>query len=81
MFNRLNEETMKEIVGQKIKQLVKDYQKHQVKIKISHSCIHTIIKKSEFEKFGARKIDKLIEDLVDEKIMDRLCEGNVIIQV
>lgn len=81
LFNRLNEETMKEIVGQKIKQLVKDYQKHQVKIKISHSCIHTIIKKSEFEKFGARKIDKLIEDLVDEKIMDRLCEGNVIIQV
>lgn len=81
LFNKLTEDVIKDIAVQKVKQLIKVYKSNHVDIKVGKSCIQELIRKSDFDKFGARKIDKLIEDLIDEKIIDRLCEGNVIIQV
>lgn len=81
MFHPLSENAIKEIVMKKIKKLKNGYQQKDVHIQISNKMINEIVSKCEYDKFGARKIDKVIEDVIDEKIIDSLCEGNVRIHI
>lgn len=81
MFNPLDEKSIKEIVEQKIKRLIDVYHKNHINISVSKKTINQIIEKCEFDKFGARKIDKIIEDRIDEKIIDNLCDKNVRIHI
>ncbi len=76
MFHSLDKENIKEIVVKKIKSLIEHYKQNGVNIKISNKIITDIVEKSEFDKFGARKIDKIIEDVIDEQVVDSLCQGN-----
>ena len=72
-FNRLNEENIKNIVNIKINNLMKKYK--NIKIKIDESVIDEIIKLSNYNEFGARKIEKIIKDKLENIVIDKIIDN------
>lgn len=70
IFNKLNKETIEKIIYNKFKELKRKY--HNFNIKINDNVIKEIIKISEYNTFGARKIDKIIENKIETIIIDKI---------
>lgn len=74
-FNKLTEENIKEIIKINISDLKKKYINYNIGIK--ENIYKDIIKLSDYEEFGARKIDKIIKDKVENKIIDAIIEEKI----
>ena len=72
-FNSLNEINIKKITKKEIKKLKSKYQ--NIKITISDEVIDDIIKESNYQEFGARKITKIINDKLENIIIDYLIDN------
>ncbi len=72
-FNRLTEENIKKIIDIKINNLINKYK--NIKIKIEDNVINDIIKLSNYNEFGARKIDKIIKDKLENIIIDKIIDN------
>lgn len=72
-FNRLSEDNIKNIIDMKINNLVKKYK--NIKIKIDDNVISEIVKLSNYYEFGARKIDKIIKDKLENIIIDKIIDN------
>ena len=48
------------------------YKKKNITISVSYDIIKEITNESMYEEFGARKIDKIIKDKIEKKIIDAL---------
>lgn len=72
-FNRLTEENIKKIINIKINNLFNKYK--NIKIKIEDNVIDDIIKLSNYNEFGARKIDKIIKDKLENIIIDKIIDN------
>ncbi len=72
-FNRLTEENIKNIINNKINKLINKYK--NIKIKIDENIINDIIKLSNYNEFGARKIDKIIKDKLENIIIDKIIDN------
>ena len=73
MFNYLEFDSIKKIVKDKISKLKKKYK--DIKISISNSVIDEIIDKSNYNEFGARKIDKIIKTDIEDTIISSIIEN------
>lgn len=80
-FQKLSEETIIKIIQKKILELKKYYQDYKIKIRVSRKIIDKIIQDSKYEIYGARRLNKLIEEIVDEQIIQALLldKNNVLI--
>ena len=78
-FNRLNEENIIKIIKNELLKLKNKYSKY--KINISNNVIKEIINLSNYEEFGARKINKImvsnIENIIIDTIIDNKKEINI----
>ena len=72
-FNRLTEKNIKKIIDIKINNLFNKYK--NIKIKIEDNVIDDIIKLSNYNEFGARKIDKIIKDKLENIIIDKIIDN------
>ena len=72
-FNRLTEENIKKIIDVKIRNLFNKYK--NIKIKIENNVIDDIVKLSNYNEFGARKIDKIIKDKLENIIIDKIIDN------
>lgn len=72
-FNRLTEENIKKIIDIKVNNLFNKYK--NIKIKIEDNVIDDIIKLSNYNEFGARKIDKIIKDKLENIIIDKIIDN------
>lgn len=79
IFNKLKEEDIKKIIKNKIKILKNKYIKY--KIKISNNVIEEIVNLSNYNEFGARKIDKIISSRVENIIIDNILNNEKIINI
>ena len=70
-FNHLDEEIIKKIINKKIDELKKKY-KDKLSIKIDENVIGEIIELSNYQEFGARKIEKLVKDKIESIIIDEI---------
>lgn len=70
LFNKLNKENIEEIINKKLALLKEKYQ--NININFKESIIDEIIKLSEYKTFGARKIDKIIENKIETLIIDKI---------
>ncbi|MDO4975000.1 MAG: AAA family ATPase, partial [Alphaproteobacteria bacterium] len=70
-FKPLCEEEIIKIINNKIKDLKEKY-KNKISVRISKQVICDIIKESNFEEYGARKIGKIIKDTLETQIIDSL---------
>lgn len=78
-FNKLNKENIEKIIIKKLEKIKNKYRNNNIKIK--NNIIEEIIKESNYQTFGARKIDKIIENKIETIIIDKIInnEQNIII--
>ena len=69
-FNKLDKKDIINIVNNKIKLLKNKFK--DIKITIDKQVIEEIVELSNYSEFGARKIEKIIEDKVENIIIDKI---------
>lgn len=74
-FDKITKNLVYEIVKNKIQLVKLKFKEKGIKIHFSDQVIDDIIKLSEYEEFGARRIDKIIEDKLDTYIIDHILLG------
>ena len=72
-FNSLTETDIKKITKKEIKNLKNKY--HNIKINISNEVINEIVKETNYQEYGARKITKIIKDKLENNIIDYLIDN------
>ena len=77
VFNSLTHNDITNILNSKIKKVKSVYAKKiPARIRIDKNIQQEIIKLSSYEMFGARRLDKIIENKIDNIIIDSLLENN-----
>ena len=74
-FEPLDIEIVHHIVENKLKDLKQKYKNKNITISIGYDVIKEIVKEAKLEDFGVRKLDKLIKDVVEKKIIDALIDS------
>ena len=74
-FDYLTHDNIKEIVNKELKKLKDKYKKKNIKLKISSSVIEEIIDKSNYKEFGARKINKIIKNYLEDIIINDILDN------
>ena len=59
----------------------REYKKKNINVKINNKVINEIVNLSNYKEYGARKLDKIIKDKVDNYIIDEIIEGKVSINL
>ena len=72
-FNKLTEENIKKIIKNELVKLKNKYSKY--KINISNNVIKEVISLSNYEEFGARKINKIIVSNIENIIIDNIIDN------
>lgn len=70
VFNKLTEEVINKLIDKKITLLREKYLKRNVKVKINKKVKEEILELSNYNEFGARKIDQIIKTKVEDKIIE-----------
>ena len=73
-FNSLTEEDIIKLIKNKIDKLINKY-KSQIKVKVNDVVIQEILALVNFQEFGARKIDKVIKNKLENIILDKIILG------
>lgn len=81
VFNNLNSDNIEELVKIKLKNLKDRYKLKDVTIKYNKNIITDIIKRSNYEEFGARQLDKIIKDGIENYVIDSILNGDSEIEV
>ena len=71
-FNNLNINDIKLLITRKISLLKTKYKKKGITIKIGKNVIDEIVNLSNFNEFGARKIEKIIKDKIENRVIDKI---------
>ena len=79
IFNELNEKDLKKIIKQKLTALNKKYP--SLAININNKVIDEIIKHSKYQEYGARKIDKIIDNKIENRIIDSIINNEESINI
>ena len=75
VFENIKEENIRELINKKIFDIKRKYL-NNIKLEIDNKVIEEIIKKSNYKEFGARKIDKIIKDKIENQIIDNIINKN-----
>ena len=75
VFNKLDENVIRELINSKINTMIDKYHKKGIKIKIEDNVIEEILKLTNYEEFGARKIDKIINDHLETYVIDMIIKS------
>ncbi len=73
-FNNLTENDITKIINLKLKDLKEKY-KGKIEIKIASKVINDIVKETNYEEYGARKVSKIIKDEVETIIIEALIDN------
>ena len=73
-FNPLNEDDILKIIRMNLKKF-KDKYSDKIKIKISKEVENEILNLSNYEEYGARKINKIIKDKIETIVIDKIIDG------
>jgi ATP-dependent Clp protease ATP-binding subunit ClpC len=80
IFNELTQENIEQLIEQKIFNIKRKYLK-DITLKIDEKVINEIIEESNYKEFGARKIDKIIKDKIENQIIDKIIENEKTINI
>ena len=71
IFDKLKKEDIKKLINDKLIEIKRKYL-NNINLKIDDKVIESIIEESNYEEFGARKIDKIIKDKIENQIIDEI---------
>ena len=79
VFNKLNEDNIKNIINIKLEEVKNKYK--IINISFSDNLINEIVDSCKYDVFGARRISKIIQSKVENKIIDSIMnkENKIII--
>lgn len=80
-FNDLKECDIEKIINKKITELRDNYKEKEIKFTINKKIINELKTLCEYEKYGARRIDKVIGDYLENVIIDNIIEGESFIKI
>ena len=80
-FNKIDYSTCEKLVDNKLNNLRKEYRNKGIFCSFSKNLISEIIDLCEYEKYGARKIDDIINYNVQELIVNKSIDGNKKIKI
>ena len=72
-FNNLNKQDITKIINNHITNLKNKY--HNINLNISKNIINELIEQSEYKIYGARKIEKIIKNKLENIIIDEILEN------
>ena len=75
-FNYLSNNDMLKIIDNKLKDLKQKYKLKNIEIKINTNIKQEILELSNYNEYGARKIDKIIETVIEPIIINDILIGN-----
>lgn len=75
-FNTLKSDDIRKIVKNKLSKLKNKYKNKNINIKINKNVIDEVIDLSNYEEFGARKIDKIIKNKIEDIIINEILDSN-----
>ncbi len=74
-FNILTKETIEKIVKEKLQEAKKIFKEKGIIINIKPEVVNEIINESNYEKYGARKIEKIIDNKINMIAIEALIDG------
>lgn len=74
-FNDISSDVIHKIVEKRLNVLIEGFKKKDLKIKISPTVVDKVIEESNYPKFGARRVDKVIDEVVTPIIVDAWYNG------
>ena len=80
-FNTLTMDNIEKIIKSKIKEIIKKYKDYNIKINFNKSIITDLIKESEYSLYGARKINKIIDDRIDNLVINGIINNKKVIKI
>ena len=80
VFNNLSDEIISKIIKNKINTIKNKY-KDKIKVLISNKVINDIVTESNYNIFGARRIDKIINNKIENNIIDAIIENKTEIKI
>lgn len=80
-FKKLGINDIRVIVKNKLDLVKKKFKERNIKVHISDSVVDEIINLTRYLEFGARKIDQVIEDKIDDYVIDSILNGKTEIYV
>ena len=79
--NKLTNEDIKKIIKIKLNKLISKYEEKDITLNINENIIEELIELSNYKDYGARQIDKLIKSRLENIIIDKILEGDKIINI
>lgn len=80
-FRNLDEADIRVIIKKKLDVVKKKFRDKDIKVHISDSFIDSMIDDTRYLEFGARKIDRVIEEKIDDYVIDSILEGKTEVYV
>ena len=80
VFNELTKQDIEQLIENKIFNIKRKYLK-EITLKIDEKVINEIIEESNYKEYGARKIDKIIKDKIENQIIDKIIENEKTIDI
>ncbi|MDP3875049.1 MAG: AAA family ATPase [bacterium] len=77
LFHSLNEESLREVSKRLLSHLVERLKKKGITLKISDSLISFLTKKGMDQKFGARPLNRAIQETVEQVIAKKMISGEI----
>ena len=81
LFNELNEDNIRYLINRKINELKNKYRLLNIKLKINIKVINELIELSNYKEYGARKLDKIISDKIENIIIDNIINDKYSINI
>ena len=81
IFNNLTKKDIKKIIISELDQVRKKFNLDNEQLKISSRVIDKIIDESNFEEFGARKIDNIVKNKIYDIVIDEIMKKSVKITI
>ena len=78
-FNNLNKQDIEKIINQKLHNLENNFP--NTNITMSKNILEEILNESHYQEYGARKIDKIIKNHLENIIIDNLVNNNYNINI
>lgn len=80
-FKKLDARNLKQIVKNKLELVRKKFSDRNIKVHISDSVVDDIVTLTRYQEFGARKVEQVIADKIDDYVIDSILDGKTDIHV
>lgn len=75
IFNQLEKEHIEKLINKKIENIKHKYL-NNIELKVDEKVIEKIVEETNYKEFGARKIDKIIKEQIENQIIDKIINKN-----